>query len=121
MSLVEAVLTDPIVFEKQSVSAESIFQGPSTDYEELLIRACRHGNTFVVRKTAEAGAEVNHGESIIWIPPILAVQITGQTAVADLLVEMGATPIDPLESEFRDMLQSGIFAETTRGKAYKFG
>ena len=105
----EAILTDPDIFSTQSETASSIFQGPPSDYAELLVEACKYGNTLVVRKMSEAGADLNcdYTSTSVTGPPVLIAHSHGHTAVADLLVEMGVKPVDPLQSKFKERFESG--------------
>jgi hypothetical protein len=105
----EGVLTDPTIFSTQSEISLSIFQGPASEYAELLVEACKHGNIFVIRKMAEAGVDLNRDYKHYSItgPPVLIAHSYGQTATADLLVDMGAKFVDPFESDFKEKFENG--------------
>jgi hypothetical protein len=110
----EAVLSDPSLFEKQTLSVESLFQDRSCNYGELFTQACYFGNELIVRKIAEGGANLDHLEG--YMPPVMTAQCYGQSALVDVLIELGAKPIDPMETEYRAQFETGQFPTPQRKK-----
>lgn len=108
-SLIEALFSDPSLLETQPISTERIFDGPVRDYADLFINACYYGNIFIVRRIAEAGADLDHVERYEDRPPVLAAQMAGQQVVLDVLIEKGAKPVDPMDTNFREQFENGEY------------
>jgi hypothetical protein len=107
-ALIKAVFDDPSILEHQSVSAQALFKGPADEYADLLVHACYHGNEFLIRKIAEAGANLDIVEGYFNMPPVRAALFMGQHAAADLLIELGAEPVELKREEFSGMFRREV-------------
>jgi len=107
-ALVEALFTHPDLFKKHNVTMDMLFP-TAESYAEVLTHACGHGNMFLIRKLAEAGADLNDLQSYKDTPPVLVALLAGEKAVAKVLVELGARPIDPMKTKFRDGFERGWY------------
>jgi hypothetical protein len=108
--LVKALFTYPNLCPRLNVSAETVFQRPST-YTEIFRHACGHGNVFMVQKLAEGGADLNRLDGYEDTPPVLVALLAGQSDVVKALIELGAKPIDPKETKFRRGFEDGSYPE----------
>lgn len=75
---------------------------------DALQRAVRQGHEQVVRILAEAGVSVDAARGHCG-PPLLIAMVYGQESMVKVLLELGATPIDPLESDLRAKFLDGTY------------
>jgi hypothetical protein len=108
--LVKALFTNPTLLPKFNVSSGTLFQSPG-NYTELFRHACGNGNAFLVRKIAEGGADLDHLEGYEDTPPVLVALLAGQLVVVKVLIELGAKPIDPKDTKFKEGFEDGSYPE----------
>jgi hypothetical protein len=122
-ALIEAMFSDTSLLKNHGMSAQSFIYDHeklnlSYYYYVLFRHACGYGNEFVVRKIAEAGVPLDkfhtfatQSDDPVMVPdgPVLLALMTGQNRVANLLVEMGASPIDPMETPFAESFKKGRY------------
>ena len=70
--------------------------------DDCLWHAVIKGNERVVRILAEAGVDVNSGIEQEDFPPILGAIMYSQDRMREVLLELGARPIDPLQSPWAE-------------------
>ena len=115
--LVEALFTDPTILRNHQASTNILFQKPSI-YAELFRHACGYGNVFLITKIAEAGANLDQLVGYEDVPPILVALLAGQAAVANALIELGAKPIDPMQTVFREGFEKGDYPRAWTRRAF---
>lgn len=78
-----------------------------------------HGHERVVRILAEAGVDVNTGIEQDSPPPILDAIMNSQNRIVEVLLELGARPIDPSQSPWTEKFPNskciaGLRSQTPR-------
>ncbi|KAF2137083.1 uncharacterized protein K452DRAFT_302244 [Aplosporella prunicola CBS 121167] len=71
--------------------------------------ACAFGNVDLVRLYVEKGIPVDapYYESVIDVQPIVVAAAYGQSVVERALLELGAEPVDPLSTKWKERFTSG--------------
>lgn len=93
------------VIEESLVTAETLVQ-KNVSLCNLIEAACVHGNVGLISLFVTAGLDINNIEMLEDTPPVFMALAAGRSEVARALVEMGAKPIDPLESKWAGSFES---------------
>jgi ankyrin repeat protein len=102
------------VLEEGFVDAEALLHERVSNLADLVAAACTYGDVELMRKLAAAGLDLNHVENLPDMPPMLMAQIAGHEEMVNALLEMGADPIDPLESSVAHMFASGEYPKVPK-------
>lgn len=96
------------VLNESLITPEQLLQAEST-MEDLIQSACVYGNVDLVRVLVNAGLDINNIKYLEDTPPVLIAKVAGLPEVADALVEMGASQIDPMETQSAEMFRTGEY------------
>lgn len=107
-ALIEILWTDPALFQRRGISCANFFQGTEACIE-LFRYSCAYGNIPLICRMAEAGMDLNHLPGFEETPPVLVAHMAGQSTVAKTLVQLGAKPLDPMETQFRRDFENGEY------------
>lgn len=75
--------------------------------DRALQMAAEYGEEDMVRFMVSQGVSVN-GKGSGW-PPMLRALMWSQNHIVDTLLELGATPVDPLQSDFAEAFRAGEY------------
>ncbi|CAJ2505921.1 Uu.00g000510.m01.CDS01 [Anthostomella pinea] len=93
------------LFEENIINVETLREDEDSA-AELMMHSCVCGDLFMI-KTLVAGGMPVGGETYRPRPPILCAHMGGQSHIVEALLELGATMIDPLESDLKGEFEAG--------------